>query len=291
MRTEDLKRLVLMTLGNREFYGYEVQKELTSKSIKVGTSRLYRVLTDMLREGLLEGRWEKSQLGPQKRVYSLGEMGKKEREKILLGAIETVHGFYSEYLLNLPPEADVFNILCKLLSRHLTRKGSVGYVTPEFSVTHEKLLFGLHKTVPEGKVYLVKPNSLAVGLNLNNLLFLDGTFDNIPLKDRYLDLLIVVEVPSKDSLEICLREWHRVLKQGGTLAISTPTVLVHRHEDPMSIGNFMERVEHETLGKGEDVDGDFLKALLKKFFHKVEKRQIVHMTIFLASGPLFPIEG
>lgn len=287
MRTEDLKKRLLRTFGSREFYGYEVHKKLASEKIDVGISRLYRVLTEMLREGLLEARWEKGQLGPKKRVYRLGEKGTKEREKILLSAIETVHGFYSEYLLNLPAKTNVFTSMCKLLSSNVDRKGDIAYVSPKYSVTHEKILRGLQNEVPEGKIYFVKPASLTVDLNLDNLSFLNGTYDNIPLKDGYVDRVIVVEVPEKGSLEKSLKEWCRVLKQDGTLAIAVPTVLVCKYQDPLSIGNFIEKYEHETLKKREYMDAETLKTLLQKFFPEVQEKQIVHMTIFLASEPRF----
>lgn len=289
MRTEDLKKIILRMSGGREFYGYKIYKELASKKIQVDTSRLYRTLTEMVQKGLLEGRWEKGQLGPRQRVYRLGEEGRREREKILLDAIGTVHGFYSEYLMNLPAKINVFNNICKTLSYNLKGKGNIGYVTPDYSVMHEKILHGLHCQVPEGKIYFVKPASLAVDLDLDNLWFLNGAYDSIPLRESYIDLLIVVGVPAERSLQKSLTEWHRVLKQGGTLAICTPTVFVHKYDDPLSVGNFIEKYEHETLEKGKYTEGEHLKALLKKLFDEVEERHIVHMTIFLTCKPHLPI--
>jgi DNA-binding PadR family transcriptional regulator len=288
MRTEDLKRVILRMVGSREFYGYEVHKELEAEKVKVGISRLYRVLTEMLRDGLLEGRWEKGQLGPRKRVYRICEKGRKEREKILLAAIETVHGFYSEYLLNLPAETNVLGSIYKLLSSNVDRKGEIVCISHEYSVMHEKMLRGLHDEVPGAKIYFVKPASLTANLNLDNLWFLNGTYDNIPLKSRYVDLAIVMEVPEKDFLEKSLKEWYRVMKKDGTLAIVTPTILVRKYDDPLSIGNFIEKYERETLEKGDYMEAEALKALLQKFFHRVEEKQIVHVTIFLASQPHFP---
>lgn len=288
MRTEDLKRIVLRMFGSREFYGYEIHKKLASEKIEVGIGRLYRVLTEMLRDGLLEGRWEKGQLGPRKRVYRIGEKGKKEREKLLLDAIETVHGFYSEYLLNLPAKTDVLNSICKLLSSSVDRKGEIAYISPQYSVMHEKILRCLHDEVPQAKIYFTKPASLTVGLNFDNLCFLNGTYDSIPLRSGFVDLEIVVGVPEKDSLQKSLKEWHRLLKHSGTLAIVTPTVLLRKYEDPLSMGNFIEKYEHEALEKGEYLEAEPFRALLQKFFRKIEEKQIVHMTIFLAHEPLFP---
>ena len=273
--------------GGREFYGYEVHKELASEKIDVSVSRLYRVLTKMLRDGLLEGRWEKGQLGPRKRVYVIGKKGRKEREKILLDAIKIVHEFYGEYLLNLSGRANVLDSICKLLSDNVGKKGEIAYISPEYSVMHEKVLRGLHGEAPEAKIYFVKPAPLTVDLGFDNLWLLNGTYDNIPLRRRYVDLAIVVGVPERDYLKKSLNEWRRVLKQDGTLAIVTPTVLVGEYDDPLSIGSFIEKFEYEASEKGDYVKAQAFKALLQKFFYKVEENEIVHMTIFLASQQHF----
>ena len=283
MRTEDLKRVILRMFGSREFYGYEVHKELEAEKVKVGISRLYRVLTEMLRDGLLEGQWEKGKLGPRKRVYRLSNKGRNEREKLLLDAIDTVHGFYSEYLLNLPAETNVLNSVCKLMSSNVDRKGEIAFISPEYSVMHEKVLSLLHGDVPEAKIYFVKPGSLAVDLDLVNLWFLNGTYDSIPLRDNYVDLLLVVDVPQKDDFEKSLKEWRRVLKKHGTLAIVTPNILIHEYDDPLSIGNFIEKYEHKAQEKGENVEAKALELQLRKFFNRVEEKHIVDMAIFLAS--------
>ena len=79
-----------------------------------------------------------------------------------------------------------------------------------------------------------------------------------------------------------------MLKESGTLSILTPTVFVQKYGDPLTIGNFIEKYEHETPGKGEHVDKEIIQAILRNFFQKLEERQIVHMSIFSASQP-FPI--
>jgi DNA-binding PadR family transcriptional regulator len=281
MRAEDLKKVILRMSGSGEFYGYKIHKQLASKKIEVSTSRLYRTLAEMVRQGLLESRWQKGQLGPRQRVYKLCEKGRKEREKILLDAIATVHGFYGEYLLNLPAKTNVFNTISRMLSGNLSGKPDIGYVTSDYSIMHERILRGLRGEI-SANIYFVKPASLAVDLDLEDLWFLNGTYDSIPLKQSYVDLLVIVGVPSERSLEKSLKEWFRVLKQGGTLAICVPTVFVHRYDDPLSIGNFIEKYEHKTLEEGQHIEADKVKALLRKSFQKVEEQQIVHITVFLA---------
>jgi len=285
MKTEDLRRIILKVFGGREFYGYEVHKKLASQGVRVEISRLYRILNEMLKDKLLESRWEKSRLGPKKRVYRLGEKGRKKLDGILQDAIRTIHAFYEEYLLNLPAEVSVFESVCRYFTRELRGQGNVAYVTPSYSVMHARMICNLQNRDPQGKIYLVKPRSVPVDPCPDNLTLLEGTYENIPLKNGYIDLLVIIDTPQKNLLETALREWCRVLRADGALAILIPAVFLQEYEDPLTIGNFIEKYEHDTVKIGEHADGKYLRRLLRDFFQKIEDRKIVHMALFLASEP------
>jgi PadR family transcriptional regulator PadR len=283
LRTEDLIRTVLKLSRGREFYGYEVHKKLSSEAVDIEISSFYRVLARMLNEGYLESRWEKSPSGPRKRVYRLGEKGRRELDRILLDAIRTIHDFYRDYLLNLPSEADVFDRISSPLTNGLKGQKNIAcIIAHQYSAMHERMLCSLRGKMPQGNIYVVKPRLAAVETKLDNLMLLDGSTDNIPLKDDYLELLVVTDVPRSNVLETALREWRRVLRQRGTLGILRPTVTLRKYEDPLTIGDFIEKYEHESMEKGEHLDGELLKRLLGKFFRDVQERQIVHMTLFMA---------
>jgi PadR family transcriptional regulator PadR len=284
LRTEDLIEIILKLSRGREFYGYEIHKKLHSEGVEVEVSRFYRVLTTMLNEGYLESRWEKSPSGPKKRVYRLAEKGRKKLNEILLECIQTIHGFYADYILNLPSDADVFDRIYGPLVRELKERKNIGcMITSEYSPMHERMICSLHGNAPEGKIYVVRPHSVTVEPKVDNVTFLDGNFDNIPLKDGYLDLLVVTEIPRGDLLQPALTEWHRVLSEHGTLAILAPTVTFRKYEDPLTIGDFIEKYEHESIEKGEHLDSKLLMRLLRKFFQDIQEKQIVHMTLFIAS--------
>jgi DNA-binding PadR family transcriptional regulator len=286
MKTLDLKRDILKMCRSREVYGYDVHKKLLSDGARIEVSHLYAVLGEMLREGLLESRWEKSQIGPKKRLYRLGEKGKEELDRILSDAIETVHDFYSEYLVSLPPEVNSFNSICRVLSNNLKGKKNIVYIIPKYSAPTENILRGIRSEVPEAKIYLVKPRSLAVDQKLDDIVLLDGTYNSIPLRDSFVDLLVFIGIPKKRFLEASLREGHRVLRQNGTLTILVQTVQVQKYDDPLTIGNFIEKHEYENSKGPEYANKEFIKASLKKFFNRYEERQIVHMTLFLMSKKL-----
>ena len=284
LRTEVLEKTILETSRGREFYGYEAHRQLLSKGVKVETGRFYRVLANMLKKGFLESRWEKSQRGPRKRMYRLSRKGREELDKALLYAIKTVHGFYEEYLLSLPLKFNPLNLACHFLSEGLKRKENIVCVTSKYSMMAKKMVQTLHGDVSQRKTYLVTPNPAAVNSNSHGPILLNGAYDNIPLKEGYVDLLVVVDLPRK-NLKTALTEWRRVLTRRGRLAILTPTVLTRKYQDPLSIGEFIEKYEHESSEKIEHVGKQRFIALLKNLFQTVEERQFVHMTIFSASEP------
>jgi len=218
-------------------------------------------------------------------MYRLGSRGREELDRILLDSIQTVHSFYGDYLLSLRPEIDVFEDIFMLLTDELDKGGNVAYLAVKDSTMHRIMLLNLQKRVPQGKVHFVKPPSVVADLTLEDLVVMNGTYDDIPLKDGFADLLVVIDLPKEDLLEAALREWHRVIGQNGKLTIMTPTILVHRYRNPLTIGQFIEKYEHETIEKGVHVDRELLQTLLKTLFKKVGERVIVHMTIILAYEP------
>ncbi len=283
MRTADLKKTILKVFGGREFYGYEIHKVLLSRGVEIAISRLYRVLTEMLREELLEGRWEKSSKGPKRRIYKIGDAGKGELDKIFLDAIQIVHMFYGKYLMSLAPKINILDEIYSPLIEDLEEPSNMACVTPQYTPIHEWFMRTVHKISPQGEIHLVKPKSLEIDLKLDNLTVLNGSYHDIPLKKNFLDLLVIMDLPKKPSLKRALKEWYRVLKQNGKLGILTPTILLTKHEDPMTIGDFVEKHEHEIIEKGEKIDKDLLQAPLKNIFAEVKERQIAHITVIQAT--------
>jgi PadR family transcriptional regulator PadR len=286
MRTADLKTVILKLFGHREFYGYEVHKSLASEGVELEISRLYRVLNGMMNEELLESSWKTSRLGPKKRMYRLGEKGRTALNDIFLDAIQTVHSFYGAYLRSLLPTINVFKEIYQLLTNELKGNEILVFITTGFSPMHEMLIHNLHSQLPHGKLFLVKPSSLIVDVNLDNLLVLDGFYDDIPLKTDYADCMILIDLPKTEYLERALKEWHRVLTPNGTLAILTPTILLETYDDPLTIGDFIEKHEHETIEKGEHVDWEVLDEHVKYYFTTIKEQSLVHMTVLQVSEPV-----
>ncbi len=282
MKTDDIKKGILRIFRGGELYGYDIHKKLGTMDVDIDLSRLYRVLNDMKKEGLLDSRWEKSQSGPRKRMYVVTEGGQEKLREILLEAIEMVHSFYREYLMSLDPEGNPIFEIIHLMTESFQGNENVAYVTTKPFGVNEIILSIIHKKLPEGKLYLVKPRSVDVNLELDNLLTLGGSYEDIPLKADFIDLIVVIDLPREGLLRDAVEEWNRILVPRGKLIILTPTVLVKGSDGPLSIGDFVEKYEHEIREKGQTVDERLLDDVLTKTFVDIDMRDITHMMLIRA---------
>lgn len=236
----------------------------------------------MSNEGLLEGRWEKSERGPRKRMYSLGKKGLQEREKMLLEAIETVHAHYESYLMHLPLEYNVFDTIVAKVLEDIRLDCNLGFVTPGYSSIHHRLLSTINAICPEATVYLITPQQVDLDPKLRNIIQMDGFYNDIPLKEGYLDILTIIGIPPKNLVEKSLAEWKRSIVSGGKLAILTPTILIEQFQHPMPIGQFIENYEHTSTKRHEFPDKDTLDELIKANFSDMTQDKIVHITTIFA---------
>ena len=282
MKTDDIQKGILRIFRGGELYGYDIHKKLGTMDVDIDLSRLYRILNDMKKEGLLESRWEKSQSGPRKRMYRVTEGGQEKLMGILLEAIGVVHSFYGEYLMGLAPEGNPLLEIIDLMTESFQGNENVAYVTTKPFGVNEIIISIILKKLPEGKVYLVKPRSVEVNLEFDNLLTLGGSYEDIPLKEAFVDLVIVIDLPREELLRTAVEEWNRILVPKGRLAIVTPSVLVKDNEGPLSIGDYVEKYEHEIIEKGQTIEKRLLDDALTNSFVDIDERDIVHMMLIRA---------
>jgi len=140
--------------------------------------------------------------------------------------------------------------------------------------------------VPEGRIYIVKPDSLDISVNIENVYIHNGSYDDIPFKNGFVDRLMLIDLPNKEIIEEAAREWQRVVHEKGMLSIFTPTILIQKQDDPLSIGDFVEKYEHEIIERGEHVDREILLSTLGSLFKKVGEKEAVHMSIISAYEPI-----
>jgi PadR family transcriptional regulator PadR len=286
MRTDEIKKRILKTFRRGEFYGYDIHKRLDQDGIKIERSRLYRVLNEMAREDLLISRWEKSTAGPKKKMYVIGKEGKRKLREIHHEAIQTVHDFYGDYLMSLYPEIKVFDDIFDWLTEGLKGDAKVAYLVTSNSPMHEMVIRSLSQRVPKGRMYVIASKSLTRELIVETGVLLRGGYDNIPLRDQFLDMIICISLPKIDVLKDTLDELNRVLNDDGKMGVITPSILLQEHKDPLTIGDYIERYEHEVIERGEHLNKEDLQSLMKSKFKNIKEKELVHLTLLLASKPL-----
>jgi DNA-binding PadR family transcriptional regulator len=281
MRTDVLKRNIIQMFNENEIHGYDIAKKLAEKSEEIELSRLYRVLNDMAKEGLLIGRWEKSNRGPRKKLYSLDKKGNEEKERILLEAIEIVHDHYDKYIMGLPPEFSVFEILVDKITKGVTGSPNIVYITPFFASIHQRMIITILEHLPESNIYLIMPRHEEVPISSPRLVQMEGFYTDIPLKQNFSDIVFITGVPPVNMLDKAIVEWKRSLKEGGKVAIVTPKILLEETHHPMPIGKFIENREHTATKKFDFPGLEEFETKLTSEFDSFTKYNIIHLTTYI----------
>ncbi len=284
IRQDQIQNEVLKMLGDRELHGYDIHKQLEERGLKLRIGRLYEILNQMSRKDLLKDTWQPSPSGPQKRVYRISAKGRKQRENILMDAIQTVHEFYGDYLRNLPPEKGAFSIISRTLLEGLRNEPVIAFVSMTYSKSINYLLRALQDTSPRSTIYFVGPRDVFSEMDLDSAPYLEGSSDNIPSKDGYFDLLVLPGIAKLDSLTKCIKEWQRVIHGTGKVGIVTPTALIRKIEDPMSIGEFIEQKEHPSSFVGSISPEQQIITEFQSKFLKVDTKLVVHVSVIQGVG-------
>jgi len=281
----ELRNTILDLFSREDMYGYQVINKIEIDGEKIEPPRIYVILKELYNEGLLKDRWERSGTGPSRRIYSLDEKGRAVLRANLLQSISAVRKDYGKYLMSLHPQIDITGEIINRLLEGIDGKKKTAFFTNHDDDMTKTMISNIQRKVPEGRVYLIKPRSVEIITNYEKVEILSGRYEDIPLKDGFVDLLIINDLPEGEQLMTAIKEWHRVLNSEGNLGIITPSVLVKERVDPIDIGDYMAKLEHEVLGKSNYIDEGRLKKGLRKFFRDVENHLITHLTLILAKQP------
>jgi DNA-binding PadR family transcriptional regulator len=264
-----------------EFYGYDIHKKLGQNNVKVELSRLYRVLNEMESESLLNSRWANSTSGPNKKMYSVGEEGKKELRKILLQAIETVHDFYGDYLISLYPEIRVFDEMFDWFTQGLKGDERIAYLVTNNSPLNETVFRNLTQRIPQGKFHIIATPNVTRQSNFDSRTPMKGAYNDIPFKDGFFDMVYVIGLPPWAIMEEALTELYRTLKENGKVGFLTPSVLLQDLANPITIGDYIEKHEHEDIEQGEHLDKELLTKIINEKFRETKEKELVHITMLM----------
>src|SRR5262249_27765803 len=96
-----LRPCLLLLLRERPAHGYDLLEQLRAFGFtRDDPGRLYRALRGLEEDGLVRSAWEKSQSGPDRRIYELTREGGEalhEQVKLLALATQTLEGFLARY--------------------------------------------------------------------------------------------------------------------------------------------------------------------------------------------------
>ena len=288
MKKRELKRGIIRTIRDREMYGYELRKILAARGEEVQLSYLYRTLKEMRDDGLLESRLQAGGAGPQRRMHRLTAKGKKELGRVFGEAAELIHDFYEDYMAKLPPPffMDRFRMM---MTEIYGGREAVGLVLSEpLTHLHRKLLERICARPGAKRTYLIKPPGVKAEVDLPNVTVVEGTLDDIPLKDGSLGGMVVVDIQDAVRLNACCAEFRRVLQRGGVMCGCAPFMGLEGGTEPLGVGAFMKRSKYVLSGRPYH-DKEAIKNALAMNFDSVDIASMGFLTAFI--GGLRPIRS
>ncbi len=262
-------------------YGYQLHKTLQSQGEPVQLSYLYKTLKEMCEEGLLESHVQRGQSGPRTRQYRLGSKGRHVLSKIFGDATELVHEFYEDYLSRLPPESfgERFH---RMMKEVYDGRDRVAFVSSgPLTKLHRELLDGLCARSGAQRTYLIKPPDLKMDVGMPGLEIQDGTFEDLPFRDKSVDAMLVVDIQDAVRLRSCSAEFRRVLKEGGIVSCCAAFLSLGAETDPLEVGEFMKKMRRVLPGKPYLGKRAIQEALAKDFDY-VDVASMLFFTAFVA---------
>ena len=80
-RKGSLELVVMSSLAEKEFYGYELVEHLKTRcKLEVSDGTLYAILLRLKNEGFVRHRWEHTETGPARKHYALTKTGEAALE-------------------------------------------------------------------------------------------------------------------------------------------------------------------------------------------------------------------
>ena len=152
---------------------------------------------------------------------------------------------------------------------------------------HKMIIEKLCGRTGSERTYLIKPPQIRAEASLPNLTIVDGTFEDIPMKDKNLDAIVVVDIQDAANLELCCKELRRVLKSGGIMVACCPFIGLGGAMEPLEVGEYMKRAKY-TLSGRPYLDKETVRKALAKTFDYVDVANMSFMTAFVAG--LKPIQ-
>jgi len=257
---------------------------LGDQGLDIRINHLYPVLKRMEADGLVASSSAPGERGPRRLVYRLTAAGRRRLEKQLVDAIAVVRLAYLDHLANDWTTMDrALDLLARYLPQARPNGRSVMVVPPGYlSEVNFRWFLGQLLEVVGGELFLVRPQG-TFEIEDPRLTLLDGAETYVPLRDGYVDNVILVWVPRKRRWSRPLEECTRVLRPPGIVAIILPDALLARDvRRPTGIGAFMEGFRVKRTGEevGE-VQLEKVTGFLEERFRHVSVEPVPELSFHL----------
>ncbi|MDE1852737.1 MAG: helix-turn-helix transcriptional regulator [Thaumarchaeota archaeon] len=286
---------ILRVLKGQELSGYDLYKALATKGMDVWPNHVYTVLVKMERDGLLKGRWTDARgKAPRKHLYSLSREGNAEYDTLVEDSLGLIMEHFFEKSLSFEDigfhmrlSKEILGGLAKWSDGSAFRLVIVG---PDYNpmVCFPKFYYSVSEAYPNADVYVVK-RPWKRGLDgRKNLKVLDGSRDDIPLRDGFADYVLLQGFPNSSPVEATLEECSRVLRDDGSVFLEIPEILTKERRSPYvtNFPDFVLRLFYEHYGQDRIVEVEEVRNLLLHGFARVKSIDVRGKIIFYAEGKL-----
>src|SRR5579875_2105687 len=303
----DLQKLIITILAmseeqeeahhKREMTGSEIFRELSQKGIETWQNHVYTLLTKMEENGVLKSRWVENPngRGPRKHLYRLGKMGEERRALMVKDSIELLMSEFirtNSKVRDLKDHIEGFRENFAFAQTGRTNIGQTGsevivMTIPYYDplICHPVSINALAEAFPKSLVYVVKPKEMKFSSQKENLKLLDGSRNDLPLKDEFADYLLLEGFPKEASLQATLSESERVLKENGCLGIQVSEVMIEeRRPAYVSFSEFVAKAFYQTCAQDRVVSLNELRSLITKDFRRFTETKAFGNIVIWAIG-------
>jgi len=285
VRLNEFKRNVLLSLKGSEEYGYNIAKGLSSRG-NIHLGYLYETLIELETENLVQSRWEKGTKGPKRKVYSLTHKGELALQDVLAETIQIIDHFYGAYLSALPPEKNVATRILSAVNAYFPIKKAkvlIFVITDSLNPAWKRAIRQIQSQNDKVTIYLVKPSEVEVNLQLPNIVVLNGSPENVPLKNGLADGIILESFCSTDISSVA-KEIRRIVNPTGVAVFLAYHLQLAQAHDPLDVGEFIEKMSSEWGGRKEIFDPLLVKKEISVYFTIENIERVGPLTAFITKA-------
>lgn len=274
MKKDRIKLLIIRMLLDREANGYQIIKELSSKSVRARSNYVYRILSEMERDGSINGRWAPNKAGPKKHMYSLTEEGQKEFRDSVKDSLDLLMGAFTHFNLGIRDVSPVTRGSRMMLSsmgipvrnsKDTKMVIATGGYDPMICYPYE--FHAIAEILSQATIYVVKPPNSSMGESKRNLVVMDGLRHSMPFRDDFTDYLFLEGFPKHVPEERTVKECARVLKPEGCLVIRLVDELIEERVPKFPhFGSYVSKLFYDLNGQDKLVGLANVKDLLGRHF-------------------------